>query len=203
MSPGLTRQFAFLISLAVASAACATGRTAPASGRPPVTSPAGAPGVDVVELTVEKIQADYAARRYTAVQLTQTFLDRIARYEDHYNAFVSMNPQAIAEARALDAELARTGPRGPLHGVPIVVKDNIDVGGLVTTAGFNGFSAATGGVDLIPTYDAAVVERLRKAGAIILGKTNMPDFAGNGTHTRSSVAGITLNPYAVDRIPGG
>jgi len=159
--------------------------------------------IDVVELTAEQIGADYAAGRYTAVELTQAFLDRIALYEERYNAFISMNPQALATATALDREYAVSGPRGPLHGVPVVIKDNLDFGGLVTTAGYSGFSAATGGIDMIPDDDAAVVERLRDAGAIILGKTNLPDFAGHGTRTRSSVAGVTLNPYDVTRVPGG
>ena len=165
--------------------------------------PARASQVNVVELTVGQVQADYAAHKYTAVQLVQAYLDRIATYEDHYNAFISMNPNALKEAAELDRELAQTGPRGPLHGVPIVVKDNIDVAGLVTTAGFAGFSKATGGIDMIPAQDAEVVARLRKAGAIILGKTNMPDFAGNGTYSKSTVAGQTFNPYADDREPGG
>jgi amidase len=160
-------------------------------------------GIDLVELTAGRVQADLASGRYTAVQLTEAFLARIVRYEDQYNAFISMNPEALAEAKARDEEYRLQGPRGPLHGVQVVIKDNIDHGGLVTTAGYSGFSAATGGVDMIPDDDAAVVERLRAAGAIILGKTNMPDFAGDGTRTRSSVAGVTLNPYDVDRAPGG
>jgi Asp-tRNA(Asn)/Glu-tRNA(Gln) amidotransferase A subunit family amidase len=168
----------------------------------PVT--AQTPAIDVVELTAAQIQADYAARKYTAVQLTRAFLDRINRYEDHYNAFITMNPNALSFAAELDAEYQRTGRlRGPLHGVPVVIKDNIDYGGLLTTAGYEGFSKATGGVDMIPDDDAAAVSRLRAAGAIILGKTNMPDFAGNGTHSKSTVAGVTLNPYALDRAPGG
>ena len=184
-----------LISLA-AAAGCARGVTV--SSPPPNASQ-----VDVVELTIGQVQADYAAKKYTAVQLVQAYLDRIATYEPHYNAFISMNPNALKEAAELDRELAQKGPRGPLHGVPIVVKDNIDVAGLVTTAGFSGFSKATGGIDMIPAQDADVVARLRKAGAIILGKTNMPDFAGNGTYSKSTVAGQTFNPYADDREPGG
>ena len=160
-------------------------------------------GIDVVELTAEQIQADYKMGRYTAVQLTQTLLDRIQRYEGHYNAIIAMNPDALATAAALDEEYRSSGPRGPLHGVPVVIKDNIDHAGLVTTAGFSGFSRATGGVDMIPDDDAAVVERLRRAGAIILAKTNLPDFAGHGTRTKSTVAGVTLNPYNVDKAPGG
>ena len=188
-----------LLASAVLTLGCASGGTS-TPGPVPQTR---AGQIDVVELTIGQVQADYAAKKYTAVQLVQAYLDRIATYEGHYNAFVSMNPKALDEARELDRELARSGPRGPLHGVPIVVKDNIDIGGLVTTAGFAGFSKATGGIDMIPAQDAEVVARLRRAGAIILGKTNMPDFAGNGTYSKSTVAGQTYNPYADDRAPGG
>ena len=185
---------------AALAAVCTTlvaGACAPAAQRP-----SRAP-IDVVELTAQQIQADYAAHKYTAVQLTRAYLDRIARYEPRYNAFISMNPDALSTARALDKEMARSGPRGPLFGVPVVIKDNMDFGGLVTTAGFKGFSSATGGLDNIPDSDATAVARLKAAGAIILGKTNLPDFAGNGTRTWSTVAGATLNPYNVDKVPGG
>ncbi|MYE71471.1 MAG: amidase, partial [Gemmatimonadetes bacterium] len=122
----------------------------------------GAPAnIDVVELTAVQVHEDLLASRYTVTELTQAFLDRIARYEDHYNAFISMNPEVLQIAAALDAELATTGPRGPLHGVPVVIKDNLDYGGMVTTAGFDGFSAAAGGVDMVPGDDAVAVERLR------------------------------------------
>jgi len=164
---------------------------------------ASAQTIDVVELTAADVQAGYATGRFTAVELTRAFLERIERFEPRYNAFISMNPDALADAARLDAEYARQGPRGPLHGVPIVIKDNIDAAGLVTTAGWAGFSEVTGGVDLLPDRDADVVVRLRDAGAIILGKTNLPDFALDGTRTRSSVAGETLNPYHVGKVPGG
>jgi Asp-tRNA(Asn)/Glu-tRNA(Gln) amidotransferase A subunit family amidase len=159
--------------------------------------------INLVELTAEQIQKDYAAGKYTAVQLTRAYLDRIAQYEDVYNAFISMNPRALEVAAELDAEYRRSGPRGPLHGVPIVIKDNIDYAGLVTTAGYAGFSKATGGIDMVPDDDAAATERLRNAGAIILGKTNLPDFAGDGTRSKSTVAGATRNAYDVNRAPGG
>ena len=165
--------------------------------------PAAGQAIDVVELTVADVQNGYAGGRFTAVELTRAFLDRIERYESRYNAFISMNPDALAIAAALDAEYASSGPRGPLHGVPVVIKDNIDYGGLVTTAGWQGFSAAAGGLDMVPGDDAEVVSRLRAAGAIVLGKTNMPDFALNGTRTRSTVAGETLNPYHTGKAPGG
>jgi Asp-tRNA(Asn)/Glu-tRNA(Gln) amidotransferase A subunit family amidase len=211
---GFRRVVLFWAAVALLPVGCVVSQ-APAPPTPtralqdPVQSSPGAAtlsasaDIDVVELTVAQIQEDYAAGRYTALQLTQAFLARIAQFEDHYNAFISMNPEAMAAAEVLDEEYRIQGPRGPLHGIPVVVKDNMDYGGLVTTAGYAGFSSATGGVDMIPDDDAAAVERLREAGAIILGKTNMPDFAGDGTRTRSSVAGVTLNPYAVDRAPGG
>ena len=176
---------------------------APGQSRPHAALAAPPDTIEVIELTATRIHADLLAARYTITELTQAFLDRIARYEDHYNAFISMNPEALAVAAALDEELRTAGPRGPLHGVPVVIKDNLDYAGLVTTAGFEGFSAAAGGINMIPGDDAASVERLKGAGAVILGKTNMPDFATHGTRTRSSVAGETLNPYAPDRVPGG
>ena len=165
--------------------------------------PATSQEIDLVEMTVEDVQAGYASGRFTAVELTRAFLERIRRHESRYNAFISMNPSALVIAAALDAEYAASGPRSPLHGVPVVIKDNIDYRGLVTTAGWDGFSSAKGGIDMVPHDDAAVVTRLREAGAIILGKTNLPDFASNGTRTRSSVAGRTLNPYDTTRTPGG
>jgi len=166
-------------------------------------SGASAQKIDVVEMTVADVQRGYAEGAFTAVELTRAFLDRIGRYEERYNAFISMNPEALATAEALDVTYAGSGPVGPLHGVPVVIKDNIDYGGLVTTAGWEGFSRAAGGVDMVPSDDAAVVSRLRAAGAIILGKTNLPDFAGHGTRTTSSVVGMTLNPYNLDKVPGG
>ena len=158
---------------------------------------------DVVELTVADVAAGLSSGEFTAVELTMAFLDRIEMHEERYNAFVSLNPQALADAAQLDEEYRENGPRGPLHGVPVVVKDNIDVAGMVTTVGFDGFSAEAGGVDMAPQRDAPVVARLREAGAVILGKTNLPDFASHGTRTHSSVAGTTLNPYDTTKAPGG
>ena len=203
-----------LPTVALAGALLAVGACAPATPpQEPRTlvsrqSPFGdrdsaGAALDVVELTAERIQEDYAAGRYTAAQLTRAFLDRIARYEEVYNAFISMNPDALGIADELDREYRRSGPRGPLHGVPVVMKDNLDYGGLVTTAGYWGFSSASGGLDMIPEDDAAVAKRLRQAGAIVLGKTNMSDFAHHGTRTRSSVAGVTRNAHDITRAPGG
>lgn len=173
-----------------------------ASGPVPLGAQA-APPVDVEEMTVDRLREGYAAGEFSAVEVTRSFLRRIATYEPHYNAFISMNPEALERAERLDILRAGGGPLGPLHGVPVVIKDNIDQAGRVTTAGFEGFSSRTGGVDMIPQRDATVVARLEAAGAIILGKTNLPDFAGHGTRTNSSVAGVTLNAYDPTKAPGG
>ncbi len=159
--------------------------------------------INVIELTIPDIQQAYASGDYSSVELTRAFLDHIALYESNYNSFISMNPNAMDMASTLDTERKSGNIRSALHGIPIVIKDNIDQKGLVTTAGFSGFSSATGGVNMIPEDDAAVVERLLEAGAIILGKTNLPDFAGDGTRTKSSVSGVTLNAYDVTKAPGG
>ena len=99
--------------------------------------------VDVVELTVGEIEAGLAANSFTSASLTQAYLDRIATYESSYNAFVTLNPDALSIAAALDLEYQLTGPRSPLHGVPVVVKDNMDYAGLLTANGYAGFSNAT------------------------------------------------------------
>ncbi|WP_405283384.1 amidase [Gaopeijia maritima] len=198
----LAAVIALAASVSLAPAPWIGAQTAAAQAAPAQPS-ATEQTVDVVELTAEQLAQGYAEGRYTVTQVTRAFLARIEQYEGYYNAFISMNPDALADAAALDAELASGSVRGPLHGVPVVVKDNIDVAGLVTTAGWDGFSSATGGVDMVPQDDAAIVERLRAAGVVLLGKTNLPDFAGHGTRTQSSVAGVTLNPYNVDKAPGG
>jgi amidase len=162
--------------------------------------------VSVVELTAEGIQAGLASSSYTSVDLVNAYLERIAVLEPHYNAFVALNPAALADAAALDAEYALTGPRSPLHGVPIVIKDSMNVAGLPTTGGYAGFvDVADGGTGmyLIPETDSPIVARLRAAGAIILGKTNMPVFARSGSNANNSFYGPTYNSYDRDLLPGG
>lgn len=159
--------------------------------------------VDVTEMTVAEIEAGLAANTFNSVSLTQSYLDRIKVYEPTYNAFISLNPNALATAAALDLEYQTTGPRSPLHGVPVVVKDNMDFAGLVTTNGYAGFSSKTGGIDIIPSNDSSVVERLEAAGAVIIGKTNLPDFANDGLRSNSTVEGSTKNPAQILKAPGG
>jgi len=157
---------------------------------------------DIVEITVSDIQAGLAAGTFTAVELLQAHLDRINIYEPHYNAFTFFSPTALAEAAALDAEYAISGPRSPLHGVPIVIKEAMDVKGLPSTGGYAGFSALAGGIDLIPETDAPVVQKLRDAGAIIIGKTNIPEFS-RAYNANNSWDGPTYNAYDRTLSPGG
>ncbi len=155
--------------------------------------------VEVAEASVAELQEAMTAGAVTSVDLTRAYLLRIVAYDragPSLNSVVTINPRALEEAAASDRERAATGPRGPLHGIPVVVKDNIDVVGLPTTAGT---LALMGNV---PTRDAEVVRRLRAAGAVILAKTNMHELASGAT-TVSSVAGQTLNPYDPSRTPGG
>src|SRR5205807_10381821 len=112
------------------------------------------------------------------------------------NALIFLNPHALDEASALDAERRTRGPRGPLHGIPIVVKDNYVANGMPATAG----SKAMAGFE--PGRDAFMVKRLRDAGAVIVGKTNLHEWA-YGITTVSSMGGQTLNPYDPTRNPGG
>ncbi|MFT2753443.1 amidase [Clavibacter sp. Sh2088] len=155
----------------------------------PVSAPA------VVDLGIADAIALLEAGSTTSVELTRAYLARIDAYDDRVpdgpglQAVITTNPDALATAAALDAERAAGTIRGPLHGVPIVVKDNHATADMPTTAG----SAALR--DYRTTADSTAVARLRAAGAIILAKTNMSEFAWHGTYTLSSARGRTANPY--------
>lgn len=155
--------------------------------------------VDVVEKSIPELAAALGRSEVTSHALVQAYLDRIARY-DHdgpaLDAMIALNPHALADADALDAERRAGRVRGPLHGVPIAVKDNYDTADMPTTAG----SIALRGSR--PDRDAFQVRRLREAGAVILGKTNLHEFA-RGITTISSLGGQTRNPYDPTRNPGG
>jgi amidase len=137
----------------------------------------------------------------SAAGLVACYLERIAAFDKagpRINAISHLNPAAMREAQALDEELRTHGPRSPLHGLPMVVKDNIDTAGMPTTAG----SAALRGA--YPTTDAACVARLRAAGAIVLAKANMSELgASNGRFGYSSASGLTLNPHCLSRNASG
>ncbi len=152
---------------------------------------------DIVETTIADVHAAYSSGSLTSAVLVQYYLDRIAMYDDSINAFIILNPDALAEAAALDAEFEETGVLRPMHGIPIVVKDNYDTAGMQTTGG----SAALEG--LIPPDDAWQVARLKEAGVVILGKTNMAEWAFSPYVTISSIDGTTRNPYDLARVPAG
>lgn len=155
-----------------------------------------------VELTVQDVQTGLSSGTFTSEDLVESFLARIDTYEPTYNAFISFNPSVLETAKALDEEYEATGPRSPLHGVPIVIKDAMDFAGLPTTNGYAEFSSTAGGVDIIPETDAPLVSRLKDAGAVILGKTNLPAFAADGTRANSSFDGPTYNAYDLTLAPG-
>jgi Asp-tRNA(Asn)/Glu-tRNA(Gln) amidotransferase A subunit family amidase len=159
--------------------------------------------VEVEEITVQSVQEDLRSRRYTARQLAEASLARIATYNPGYNAIITPNPDALREADSIDRRRAAGELLGPLAGIPVVVKDTIDMAGLPTTAGWAPLSGRAGGIDLLPERDAPVVARLRAAGAVILGKTNVPVFSGSADNANDSWAGPTYNAAAPTRAPGG
>jgi amidase len=154
---------------------------------------------DVAEKSIAQLQEALASGAVTSRQLVEAYLARIAAYDrsgPRLNAIVALNPRALDEADALDQERAAKGPRGPLHGIPILVKDNYETVGMPTAAG----SLALAGYE--SKSDAFQVRKLREAGAVIVGKTNMHELAAGITNI-SSVAGQTRNPYDLARYPGG
>ncbi len=160
-------------------------------------------GIDIVEMTVEQVQAGLANGRFTAEALTQAFLERIAAFNPRLNAIIFLNPGALSDAREVDRRRAAGETLGPLAGVPVVVKDTMDMVGFPTTAGWSLLYSRMGGIDLMPQMDAPVVARLRAAGAVILGKTNVPILSHSGSHANDSWAGPTLNAAAPALMPGG
>ena len=157
------------------------------------------------ELTVADLQRHMRSGRYSARSLTEKYLARIAEI-DHQgpslHSVIETNPDALAIARALDEERQAKGPRGPLHGIPVLIKDNIDTADRMTTTA--GSLALEGSIAL---RDSFVARRLREAGAVILGKTNLSEWANyRSTHSSSGWSGRggqTRNPYILDRNPCG
>ena len=171
---------------------------------PPQQPAKPAPPTDVVELAATQAVRLMDEGKLTSRTLTQAYLDRIAAIDDagpQLNAVIDLNPAALTDADALDAERRAGRVRGPLHGLPVLLKDNIDVAGMINSAGSLALAQNR------PAKDAFLVARLRKAGAVILGRTNLSEWA-NFRSTRSSSGwssrgGQTKNPYALDRNPCG
>jgi amidase len=180
------------------SAACSSPRPAAEPARPET------PSVNVVELSATEARDRMASGELTSEALTSAYLKRIAEVDDGgpmLGSVIEINGRAEDEARALDAERKAGKVRGPLHGIPVLIKDNVDVAGMVNSAGSLALA------DHKPTADAFMVTRLREAGAVILGKTNLSEWA-NFRSTRSSSGwssrgGQTKNPYVLDRNPCG
>lgn len=164
------------------------------------TSTNSAPTGPVQELTIAAAHERFMAGTLTVRELVVGYLERIETLDRdgaRLNSVISVSDTAVEQAERLDAQLADTGSLvGPLHGVPVVVKDQAETADLPTTFG----SGASG--DYRPAADATAIAKLREAGAIILGKTTMPDFATSWFST-SSRSGVTKNPYDLDRDPGG
>src|SRR5580765_5397217 len=180
-------------------------------------APVRAAGLNLETATIADLNAAFAGGALTSEQVVDAYLKRIAAYDKQgptINAVLTLNPRALAEARALDAERRAGKVRGPLHGVPIVLKDNYDTIDLPTTAGSQLLEGH------MPRQDAYVVKRLREAGAIVLAKVNLSEFAGSGgsiggatdpaivkagsvPNGSSSAGGQTRNPHDLTRGPAG
>jgi amidase len=171
-----------------------------------LAAPAAArgPALDLERTAATELAARMEAGRLTSVELTRAYLDRIAavnRRGPSINAVTSINPEALAEARQSDRIRRRQGPRGELEGLPVLLKDNIDVAGMPTTASSIALEHS------VPDRDATIVRRLRAAGAVILGKLNLTEFAAFVSNTQQSgngsLTGQVLNPYDLSADPGG
>lgn len=159
--------------------------------------------IDLDSLTIEAIHAGFASAAFSAEDLTRACLARIAEINPRLNAIIFINDAAIDEARAIDRRRAAGEAVGPLAGVPFVAKDTMNVAGIPTTGGWSLLSSKAGGIDLIPERDCTVVARMRAAGAVLLGKTNVPVLSATGTHADDSWAGPTLNAIDQTLVPGG
>lgn len=152
------------------------------------------------EATIDSIHEALKSGVITCRQLVEMYLERIEAYDKNgpqINSIITVNPKVIEEAEALDRVFRQTGKfMGPLHGIPVLVKDQIETKDITTTFGSIAFKS------FVPKDDATIIKKLRQAGAIILAKTNLPDFA-TSWFAFSSVAGETKNPYVLDRDPGG
>jgi amidase len=165
-----------------------------------VPAPAGATKIGrsftLEEATIASVRGALLAKRITCRQLVQGYLRRIGAHEDDLNALIAVNGRALAAASQLDERARRSGLVGPLHCVPMLVKDNYDTAELPTTASSRSLAGSR------PPNDATAIRKLKKAGAIVLAKANLTEFALTGI-TFGSLGGQTRNPYELRRTPGG
>jgi len=152
---------------------------------------------DLAGLTLRQASELLRTKAASSVDLTRACLARIEKYQPLLNAFITVTrEQALAEAQMRDAELRQGKPRGPFHGIPIALKDNIDTAGVRTTGASELFK------DRVPTEDAEIVRRLKNAGAVFLGKLNLHEFAYGGT-SAVTYFGPVHNPWDPTLTPGG
>jgi len=154
------------------------------------------------EVTVSQLLSGYKNGEFTTEEVIKSYLERIEKYEAMYNAFTFMNPHALEDAKEIDRLRESGAELGPLAGIPIVIKEAVDVDGYPTTFGWAPLSKDKGGIELMPTNDASIVTRLKKAGAVILGKTNIPAFSC-AYNANNSWDGPTYNAVNRTISPGG
>lgn len=153
--------------------------------------------INLEELSIAQIHQAYSEGSYSAQDLVRAYLSRIDSLDTSLHSISVMNPEALAIAKRLDEEYQKTGKLRPLHGIPMIVKDNINTKGLPTTAGALALS------DFYPEEDAFIIQKLTEAGAIILAKSNMAEWAFSPMHSESSTVGTTRNPYNLAHVPAG
>lgn len=186
------RPGAAALTLAVAATLAACSRAEP--------TPASSGAYEVAEVPLHRISDDLAAGRTTSVEITRAYIARIEALDGPLNAVIAIAPDALDQAAASDARRAAGRPLSPLDGVPILLKDNLDAVGMPTTAGSYALEAN------YPDVDSEVVRRLRAAGALVLGKVNLSQFAGfrnSASLNGSTLGGGTHNPYDVTRTAAG
>jgi amidase len=208
-SPSFSNDRRFFLQTSLTTAAAATLYPALSKGREIFPSPTPQRGevqpFELDEITIPELQDGMKSGKFTARSLVEKYRERIDEIDKRgpaINALIELNPDALSIADALDQERRAKGPRGPLHGIPVLIKDNIDTADqMMTTAG----SLALVGSK--PTKDSFVAQKLRAAGAVILGKTNLSEWANiRSSHSVSGWSGrggLTKNPYALDRNPCG
>jgi amidase len=185
----------------IAVGAASIALPALAHGSPSPSRAHEVPSFELDEITITELQDGMKSGKFTAHTIAQKYLDRIAQIDKQgpaINSVIELNPDALAIADVMDAERRSKGPRGPMHGIPVLIKDNIGTADkMMTTAG----SLALSGFR--PTKDSGVARRLGEAGAVILGKTNLSEWANfrssHSTSGWSGRGGLTHNPYALDR----
>jgi amidase len=200
-SAGLTAVVAVALLVPAGAVSAAPSDGAPA-GVPDGADSGALPlrGLDLDALTIPELQQRMDDGALTAVELTQVYLDRIDDLDDDLGAVLSVNPDALDDAAASDRERQRHAARGPLEGIPVLLKDNVDTEQLPTTAGSRALLHSE-------PDDATITARLRDAGAIVIGKANLSEWANfrgaNATSGWSGVGGQTASPYVLDRNPCG